>query len=548
MKRLAWILLSATTAHALTQANGTPIPAPPGCTNNQPDGLASIFACQCVTIGVCNIGAPCTSMTSCDDGKHGTCETTLYHSFNDNTCIPSNLSGLDPKADASLSPNTFTPTCGLTFTLLSRGTARFQNLFGWYNVTGAVPAATDLHPMLDCHAAAGAQVMLDVKSDPAYKGGAIGFFLATPEDNTLSGQCAGGDCCATVTRASSGQGRIYYSESQFNPDHASTNPFIHLLVYDSKLQAQKFYFAWEDTFQTSSANFTDLVASVSGVQCSAAGTACDTGMKGQCARGLTACDHGAVSCDKLTQPASEICNGLDDDCNGLVDDGAQCPSGLVCAGGQCVNHCTLSAEFSCLAPFACDSASGLCLDPKCAGVSCPDGKVCRGGSCVGPCDGITCPHGSECNQGACVDPCAKVTCPSGQICVEGICLAGCAQCGGITCAAGLSCDSPSGACVDRSCPSCPSGTWCDQGTCKDKCDGAVCPPGQTCAGGACTTIVSAAADGGTTISDDPDGGIVLHRPPREAGCGCHVGGGAPAGGVWLLLLFALPLLRRSRRS
>ena len=50
---------------------------------------------------------------------------------------------------------------------------------------------------------------------------------------------------------------------QLNPDRTTSNPFIHLIVYDSKLQAQKFYFAWEDTCQTSSANFTDLVASVS---------------------------------------------------------------------------------------------------------------------------------------------------------------------------------------------------------------------------------------------------------------------------------------------
>src|SRR5258707_7713493 len=146
--------------------------------------------------------------------------------------------------------------------------------------------------MLDCNAAAGAQVMLDLKSDPAYQGGAVGFFLATPEGTP--GQCAGGDCCATVARAAGGQGHIYYSESQHNPDQGGANPFIHLIVYDSKLQAQKFYFAWEDTFQTSSANFTDLVAAVSGVQCAAAGSACDTGQKGQCARGLTACDHGAV--------------------------------------------------------------------------------------------------------------------------------------------------------------------------------------------------------------------------------------------------------------
>src|SRR5258708_6777648 len=116
------LLLSAPTAHALTQSNGAPIPAQPGCSNGKPDGLAAIFSCQCVQAGVCNLGAPCASATSCDNGQHGTCETTLWHNFNDNTCLPSNLSGLDPAKDASLTPDTFTPSCALTFTLLSRGT------------------------------------------------------------------------------------------------------------------------------------------------------------------------------------------------------------------------------------------------------------------------------------------------------------------------------------------------------------------------------------------------------------------------------------------
>ena len=33
-------------------------------------------------------------------GKHGTCESTLWHTFNDNTCLPSNHSGIDPQKDA----------------------------------------------------------------------------------------------------------------------------------------------------------------------------------------------------------------------------------------------------------------------------------------------------------------------------------------------------------------------------------------------------------------------------------------------------------------
>jgi len=49
---------------------------------------------------------------------------------NDNTCIPSVLSGLDPWQDGALTPETFTPTCPLTFEVVSRGTARFRACHG----------------------------------------------------------------------------------------------------------------------------------------------------------------------------------------------------------------------------------------------------------------------------------------------------------------------------------------------------------------------------------------------------------------------------------
>src|SRR5581483_11633048 len=194
----ALALFGAGDAHAgLKQPSGLSIPTPPGCSGGQPTGLAATFACQCTSGSGCNIGAPCPSQSTCDNGQHGTCESTLWHSFNDNTCIPSNLSGLDPIADAAITPDTFHPTCGLTFTVVTRGTARFENIFGWYNVTGQKPPAADLHVTLDCHAAAGARVVLDVRAKPEYLGGDIGFFLISPESHTQSGQCAGGDCCAT---------------------------------------------------------------------------------------------------------------------------------------------------------------------------------------------------------------------------------------------------------------------------------------------------------------------------------------------------------------
>jgi hypothetical protein len=53
------------------------------------------------------------------------------------------------------------------------------------------------------------------------------------------------------------------------------------------------------------------------------GLACDTGMLGVCASGVTACTGGALTCVQNTQAGSEVCpNGLDDDCDGVVD---ECP-------------------------------------------------------------------------------------------------------------------------------------------------------------------------------------------------------------------------------
>jgi hypothetical protein len=63
------------------------------------------------------------------------------------------------------------------------------------------------------------------------------------------------------------------------------------------------------------------------------GLACDTGLLGVCASGVTACTGGAVTCVQDTQAGSEVCpNGLDDDCDGVVD---ECPYAhtIVMGGG-----------------------------------------------------------------------------------------------------------------------------------------------------------------------------------------------------------------------
>lgn len=543
-------------ARAITQPNGVTVPTPPGCSGNKPTGLLSAFACVCTQQGVCNIGAPCTSQNSCDNGQHGTCESTMWHSFNDNTCIPSNESGLDPVADASVVPETFHPTCALTFTVVTRGTALFQNVFGWYNVTGQKPAPADLHPMLGCHDAAGTSVVLDLSKEPGWLGGDIAFFLMTPESHATKGTCASGDCCPSVARIGSGEGWVYYSQRAFNPDQQGQSSFIHLLVYDSKIWQGKFYFAWEDIFGGSDDEFTDLVTSVNGVECSGAGAACSTGKPGKCALGVTACSGGStVTCEPAVAPSPETCNGVDDDCNGKVDDGATCPSpGDTCYQGRCVHKCG-AQEFPCKAPLACDTKSGLCVDASCVGISCAEGTVCRAGSCGVPCAGVVCPHGQACVGDACVDLCAGAACASGQVCVGGVCIEGCGQCGGVSCAAPLACEKTSGACVDPSCAGgCPAGTWCNMGQCVDACSGAHCPDGQTCANGQCLDGSGAAPDGGLApVGDDggggDDGGSTAETPwgsRSSGGCACEAAGGRGQAGLAAFVAWAIALAWRRR--
>ena len=546
-------------AQALTEPNGTAIPAAMGCSGSKPTGLLPVFACACSQPGVCNIGAPCSSSTSCPNGQNGTCESTMWHSFNDNTCIPSNHSGIDPWLDASLAQQTFHPTCALTFTVVSRGTALFQDVFGWYNAVGKQPDPSDLHVMLGCTAVAGTQAVLDLTKEPAWKGGDIGFFLMTPESPSKAGTCANGNCCPTVADVQAGGGRIYYTESAYDPDTDNGKPFIHVLAYDSLIFPKRFYFACEDTFGGSSDDFTDLVTSVDGVECSGAGQQCNTGKPGVCAFGVTDCAGGVLGCQQVFQPSPDKCNGVDDNCDGMVDNGATCPeAGYVCDDGKCVPHCG-SVEFPCQSGGTCDSTSGLCVDPKCIGVTCPADQICTAGTCGTPCGGVVCPHGQSCVGNACVDLCAGVSCTSGQVCVDGVCVPGCGSCGGVMCSAGLSCDMASGACADTSCGTCPSGTYCSSGHCVDDCTGAKCPAGQTCQAGKCVGPGSVPVDGGLTPVGGPDAGAAggdggangdtgFVGNARSSGCSCRGAGGSLPGegrergeGIPLLVLAALSL-------
>jgi MYXO-CTERM domain-containing protein len=559
---LVTLALSLVAAPAGADVLGGSIPKPVvGCYSGQPNGLAAIFACVCTTPGTCNIGKACPGgSTSCDPGQNGTCEATIWHNVNDDPCIPSNRSGLDPIKDAWLKPETFKPVCGLKFTMVSRGGAMFKNAFGWYNVVaGKAPDASDLHVLLDSSAANGKVATLDV-SDPAYKGGDVGFFIATPESHTQKGSCANGDCAATVARAQSGEGYIYYSQASFNPDTAGT---IHLLIYASKLEQFKYYFAWEDLFNTVSTDFSDFVTSVSGVACSGGGGSCTTGKPGVCSFGLQKCgDNGQLTCEGANTAGTEICDGLDNDCDGKVDNGAVCPEGKQCFQGVCVGSCSGGQEFACAAGYQCDSTLGLCVDSKCTNKVCTGDEICRQGSCGNGCDGVVCPQGQTCQGGLCVDPCAGKSCKPGELCKLGVCLPGCQGCGGITCTSGLTCNQQSGDCYDASCkPDCAPGTTCKKGQCVGPCDGVVCPGSVACVDGKCPPpALGKGKPGDGTLPGleamslrDSGASSGDHGPgfTGKDGCSCRVGSAPTPSAPLALLLGACALLlvairRRSR--
>jgi MYXO-CTERM domain-containing protein len=394
---------------------------------------------------------------------------------------------INAQAAAAVTPETYDPSCKLTFKVLARG-AGFNNTFGWYNVNpNGKPADTDLHSFLLCSDAVGTVKELNILSSPFYKKGKIGFFIATPENATTPGNCPTivdgmGPVAGTL-------GYIYYSEKEYNPDNQGpNNSFIHLVTYNSVTHPKAFYFGWEDLLGGGDNDFDDVLTRVDGITCSGGGAPCDTGGKGICVNGTMQCQNGVLACVQQNEPVMESCNGLDDNCDGVVDEGDLCPTGKVCDKGTCVGKCG-TGEFQCTGGLVC-SDKGFCIDPACKDKQCPGGTVCRAGICVAPCDGVVCPLGQECRLDVCVDPCAGVKCDEGSVCDKGICKDSC-SCSG--CDAGSTC-TPSGLCVVDACASqnCGMGTVCQNGTCVDACTNAKCPTGQTCMQGQCISGTSGA--------------------------------------------------------
>ena len=118
---------------------------------------------------------------------------------------------------------------------------------------------------------------------------------------------------------------------------------------------------------------------------------------------------------------------------------------------------------------------------------------------------------------------------------------------------------------------CPQGTYCEAGTCRDSCAGAVCPGGGMCMGGRCFPPVSlgdggvrdgsvtdgSVADGGATTDsgvardaamDAADGSLVVPGGEgKEDGCSCRAGAPRSTRGAYALFGVAAVLMARRRR-
>ena len=480
---------------------------------------------------------------------------------------------IDWQQDAVTKPETFSPLCDFSAEFLLRE-AGGQYPLGWYNADpNAVvgPPANLIYEIVACNTPPGAVIdSQDIKSHPAYAGGEIGFALMN-----------GSGCVSFANPFSFGQ--IHYTEPRFNVKYLNNPlaPFFMSLVYDSKVEPNAFYVAFEDgntnAFSFSNdGDFNDFVVLLHGLACAGGGGPCSTGELGVCGPGVEVCRNGALECEGLSVSGAESCDGLDNDCDGNIDNGDLCAEDEVCDHGVCVEQCG-SAEFPCQNGLVCNE-SGYCVEEACATVDCQAGEICVGGNCQAPCDGIVCPHGQVCRFGDCVDPCVGVTCDAAEACVEGVCrpLCACAPCG-----AALECDNGSGLCVPLNCSgmNCPPGTHCETNAgCVDDCAGAKCPSGQLCVDGDCVdesgggtgtggggggqgagggdgTVIGGGGDGNGNGNGATDGGGPAPTSQGDvggeaAGCGCHTVAASGSVSPYLVALFAgaAAMSRRRRRA
>lgn len=418
----------------------------------------------------------------------------------------------------------------VTVTDLIEG-AGYENSFGWYNIDD--PA--NLYVITPCADEPTSTRTVDFQMEfnqGHYKGGFIGFFLITPEQQPNPNNCG----------SVGNVGYLYYTEQAKNGD----GNYVHYLLYSSKVDPLTFYFGFEDLWRGGDNDFEDMFLKVTGLLAPCTPTAeicdgldnncdglidnntidsggnCGATDTGECSYGTLICQNSALVCIGAVGPSPEVCDNLDNNCDGLTDNNT-IDSGTAC--GTDVGECAYGTNQCIGGSLVCVGGKGptleLCnsLDDDCDGTT-DESTIDAGGPCgsdVGACDPgvLTCIAGTiECigGKGPTPEVCNSVddNCSGaiddgdpggGNACGTdvGQCDPGVEHCigGKIVCVGALGpseelCDGLDNDCNgenDNLAP-CPDGSKCISGTCASPCGSGEfdCPGGQVCSMGYCIPV------------------------------------------------------------
>ncbi len=501
----------ATSAAALTQPDGTPIP--------QGNGLQGLFASRGEAI-----------------------------------------SALD---DAQIVPETFVPGCALTFEVLQRN-AGYQNAFGWYNVTGNAPTIADLNEFLHCYDGVGTiKPFPNIKNDPAYAGGEIGFYEG------VINNCGAGSGPNDYLYVFYSESKYNPDSSQQDP---YIHLLIYDSTVTAKafyFGWEDLISGGENDFDDLTTFVTGISCSGGGGKCQtgAPGVCADGTL--QCQNGALTCVPLASPSNEKCDGFDNDCNGQTDDgdiCpSGEVCDNGNCvpecggefpcPPDQACdeAKGLCVDPACVGKN----CPAGTKCIQGDCKDP-CQGVTCPVGQACIAGNCIDPCGAIVCDDTQVCLAGACVDKCQCAGCVAMNQCQpSGICIPD--ACVGKDCPTGQVCIAD-GSCEDA-CKgvTCPTGQACLGGQCQTDPNASgsggsgggvggginIGGNGGSDAGGASASGGAGGGNGGSGGS----GGSGAGGSSKAGTCGCSAPGAASTSHWGLLGLVGLAVvIHRRRRS